>query len=193
MRPALCAERLVKRYGGVTAVDGVDLAVAAGEVVGLLGPNGAGKTTTLRMLAGILSPDQGQILVGGVDLAARRSGEAAPRLPLGDTQLCQRLTPARCSATSVGCTAWKRRPRAGSTRSWPTWRWARSPRGRAARSPRGRSSARNIARVPPRAAGAHPRRADDRARHHQRPLHRRVDPAGARCGQGHPLLDPHHE
>lgn len=94
MGPALAAERLVKRYGAFTAVDGLDLVVHPGEVVGLLGPNGAGKTTTLRMLAGILSPTEGRILIGGVDLAERPL-EAKQRIGFlsGDTQLYQRLTP----------------------------------------------------------------------------------------------------
>ncbi|MGK4007393.1 ABC transporter ATP-binding protein [Sorangium sp. So ce1036] len=94
MGPALLAERLVKHYGDLTAVDGLDLAVRPGEIVGLLGPNGAGKTTTLRMLAGILSPTAGRVLVGGVDLAARPL-EAKQRIGFlsGDTQLYQRLTP----------------------------------------------------------------------------------------------------
>lgn len=51
---------LVKRYGPVTAVDGVDLAVCSGEVFGFLGPNGSGKTTTLRMLAGLVPPTSGR-------------------------------------------------------------------------------------------------------------------------------------
>jgi spermidine/putrescine ABC transporter ATP-binding subunit len=54
---------LVKRYGGVTAVDGVTLEVDHGHVISLLGPSGCGKTTTLHMLAGFLEPDGGEILV----------------------------------------------------------------------------------------------------------------------------------
>jgi ABC-2 type transport system ATP-binding protein len=57
------------RYGGLTALDAVDMTVRAGECVALLGPNGAGKTTTLRMVAGLLAPDAGRIEVLGVDLA----------------------------------------------------------------------------------------------------------------------------
>ena len=60
---------LVKRYGRFTAVDRVSLAVPAGEIHGFLGPNGAGKTTTLRMIAGLLKPDEGRITIDGHDLA----------------------------------------------------------------------------------------------------------------------------
>jgi ABC-2 type transport system ATP-binding protein len=62
---------LTKRYGKFTAVDGISLEVARGELFGLLGPNGAGKTTTMRMIAGILQPTSGSILVGGVDMLSR--------------------------------------------------------------------------------------------------------------------------
>ena len=62
-------ENLVKRYGPFTAVDGVSLKVPSGEIHGFLGPNGAGKTTTLRMIAGLLKPTSGRILVNGHDLA----------------------------------------------------------------------------------------------------------------------------
>ncbi len=88
------AESLGRRFGDVTAVDDVSLQVRPGEIVGLLGPNGAGKTTTLRMLAGILSPDRGRVLVDGLDMQAdpiaakRRLGFLS-----GDTQLYQRLSP----------------------------------------------------------------------------------------------------
>ncbi|EYF01239.1 ABC transporter ATP-binding protein [Chondromyces apiculatus] len=88
------ATGLVKRFGKVTAVNGIDITVRAGEVVGLLGPNGAGKTTTLRVLAGILPPTEGRVRVGGVDVAERPL-EAKQRIGFlsGDTQLYQRLSP----------------------------------------------------------------------------------------------------
>jgi ABC-2 type transport system ATP-binding protein len=65
----IAIHELVKRYGPFTAVDGVSLEVAAGEIHGFLGPNGAGKTTTLRMIAGLLKPSSGRIVVDGHDLA----------------------------------------------------------------------------------------------------------------------------
>jgi ABC-2 type transport system ATP-binding protein len=61
---------LTKRYGGFTAVGGIDLQVPRGELFGFLGPNGAGKTTTLRMIAGILRPTSGTVEIGGVDIVA---------------------------------------------------------------------------------------------------------------------------
>ena len=60
---------LVKSYGDVRAVDGIDFDVAPGEVFGLLGPNGAGKTTTVEILEGLRTPDDGRAIVLGVDVA----------------------------------------------------------------------------------------------------------------------------
>ena len=62
-------EGVTKRYGSFTAVGGIDLEVPRGRIFGFLGPNGAGKTTTIRMMAGVLLPTSGRILVGGHDLA----------------------------------------------------------------------------------------------------------------------------
>ncbi len=59
MTKAIVAEGLVKKYGEVIALDGFDLAVAEGTVMGLLGPNGAGKTTAVRILTTLLEPDCG--------------------------------------------------------------------------------------------------------------------------------------
>jgi ABC-2 type transport system ATP-binding protein len=61
------ARGLVKRYGDITAVDHVDLTVGAGDVYGYLGPNGAGKTTSLRMLLGLIRPDEGSARLFGRD------------------------------------------------------------------------------------------------------------------------------
>jgi ABC-2 type transport system ATP-binding protein len=61
---------LVKTYGGFTAVDGVSLDVGPGEIHGFLGPNGAGKTTTIRMIAGLLKPTSGRVVIDGHDLAS---------------------------------------------------------------------------------------------------------------------------
>jgi ABC-2 type transport system ATP-binding protein len=61
------AQRLVKAYRGIRAVDDVSFAVQRGEIYGFLGPNGAGKTTTLRMLVGLARPDSGMALVRGID------------------------------------------------------------------------------------------------------------------------------
>jgi len=62
---------LTKRYGSFTAVDRVTLAVPRGALYGFLGPNGAGKTTTLRMIAGILRPTAGRVLIGGDDVVEK--------------------------------------------------------------------------------------------------------------------------
>ena len=70
MSDALTVTALSKRFGDKQAVDRLDLTVRAGELYALLGPNGAGKTTTLRMVTGLLKPDEGGISVFGADLRA---------------------------------------------------------------------------------------------------------------------------
>jgi ABC-2 type transport system ATP-binding protein len=64
---AVSAKGLVKRFGDRHAVDGVDISVPKGLIYGVLGPNGAGKTTTLRMLLGIIEPDEGERMMLGTD------------------------------------------------------------------------------------------------------------------------------
>ncbi|MFI8971441.1 ATP-binding cassette domain-containing protein [Nocardia asteroides] len=68
MPDAIVAEGLVKRYGQLTALDGLDLSVPEGTVTALLGPNGAGKTTTVRVLTTLLIPDEGRATVAGIDV-----------------------------------------------------------------------------------------------------------------------------
>ncbi len=87
-------ENLHKRFGPVTAVDGVGFTARDGAVTGLLGPNGAGKTTTLRMLYALMRPDAGSILVDGVDAVAEPQKAQARLGVLPDVSgLYPRLTP----------------------------------------------------------------------------------------------------
>jgi ABC-2 type transport system ATP-binding protein len=67
-------QNLRKQYGAFMAVDGIDLEVNPGEIHGFLGPNGAGKTTSIRMIAGLLKPTSGRIMVNGHDIATHPEG-----------------------------------------------------------------------------------------------------------------------
>lgn len=68
---AILTEKLTRRFGQLTAVDGIDLRVAAGEFFGFLGPNGAGKSTTIKMLTGLLAPTSGRMELLGLDFATQ--------------------------------------------------------------------------------------------------------------------------
>jgi ABC-2 type transport system ATP-binding protein len=67
--PLVVVDRLTKRFGSATAVDGISFAIPQGEIFGFLGPNGAGKTTTIKMLTGLLQPTSGRASVGGYNVA----------------------------------------------------------------------------------------------------------------------------
>ncbi len=114
--PVLAAEALVKRFGGVAAIDGVSLAVRSGEIIGLIGPNGAGKTTLFDLLAGEQEPSSGRILLNG--------------------KIAESAAPAARLAAGLGRTFQIPRPFAGMTlvenvmlsaqgqtgeRLWPNW------------------------------------------------------------------------
>ena len=73
--PAIVTERLTKRFGDLTAVDGIDLALPPGRIYGLLGPNGSGKTTLIRLLAGLARPSSGTARVLSVEMPSRANLE----------------------------------------------------------------------------------------------------------------------
>jgi ABC-2 type transport system ATP-binding protein len=79
----LILDRVQKRYGEITAVDGLSLALRRGEVLGLLGPNGAGKSTTVNLAVGLLRPDAGRVEIEGAgdprDAAVRKRLGVAPQ------------------------------------------------------------------------------------------------------------------
>jgi ABC-2 type transport system ATP-binding protein len=84
--PTLVVKGVRKRYGDTIALDGVDLDIAAGEIVALLGPNGAGKTSLVSIVAGLRRPDTGSVQVAGVD-ALRKPHAARARLGLAPQEL----------------------------------------------------------------------------------------------------------
>ncbi|MEG2572037.1 MAG: ABC transporter ATP-binding protein, partial [Erysipelotrichaceae bacterium] len=64
-------KNVTKTYGGTTkAVDNISLTIETGEIVGFIGPNGAGKTTTIKMITGVLNPDEGSITINGKDIVS---------------------------------------------------------------------------------------------------------------------------
>ena len=77
MTALLEARGVVKRFGGLTAIDGVDISVGAGEMVGLIGPNGSGKTTLFDCLSRVQTVDAGLIRFNGVDITAHRAHDVA--------------------------------------------------------------------------------------------------------------------
>ena len=103
---------LVKTFGSVRALDGLDLCVAAGEVHGFLGPNGAGKSTTIRALLGLLRTDGGMATVFGLDpwrdtVAIHRRLAYVP----GDVACGPTCPAARRSTCCCGCAGRRRSPR----------------------------------------------------------------------------------
>ena len=78
-RPVLEVEGLVKRFGGITALDGLDLSLREGEVLGLIGPNGSGKTTSFDLISGYQIPDEGVVRFEGIDITAMSPEERARR------------------------------------------------------------------------------------------------------------------
>ncbi len=83
MTPLLEARGLVRRFGGVVALDGLDLAVAPNEILGLIGPNGSGKTTFFNVVTGIYRADEGRVTFDGADItqARRRGRSTRPAFP----------------------------------------------------------------------------------------------------------------
>jgi ABC-2 type transport system ATP-binding protein len=94
MTTAIAVQGLARRYGAVTAVDGISFDVGAGEIFGLLGPNGAGKTTTLECILGLGRPDAGRIAVCGQDVRANpRDASARIGAVLQATGLQDKISP----------------------------------------------------------------------------------------------------
>src|SRR5262245_1356601 len=86
-------EQLTKKFGEITAVDGVSFTVGAGEIFGFLGPNGAGKSTTIKMLATLLKPTSGRASLAGFDVATQPDDvRRAIGLVFQDQSLDHRLT-----------------------------------------------------------------------------------------------------
>lgn len=105
--PAIACSGLRKSFGGVAAIDGVDLTVHHGEIVGLMGPNGAGKTTILDALSGFLVPDAGRVHFAGRDVT-EMAPQARAHLGLGRSFQDARLFPGLTvvETIAVSCERW---------------------------------------------------------------------------------------
>jgi ABC-type branched-subunit amino acid transport system ATPase component len=159
MSAALELRGLVRRFGGLAAVDGVSLALQPGERCALVGPNGAGKTTLIDLVTGVQRPDTGAVILAGVDVTrapAHRRARAGLARTFQVTRLFPRLTPreslalALCERRGAGWRPWRDAVReagaggeAGSLlRGCGLERWADEP---TARLPYGRARMLEIA------------------------------------------------
>jgi ABC-type uncharacterized transport system ATPase subunit len=97
----IAVENLVKRYGNFTAVDGVSLSVAPGQIHGFLGPNGAGKTTSIRIIAGLLKPTRGAspstVTISRVSRKPQRPRSGS--FPIGRSSTKSSPPPSSCAFT----------------------------------------------------------------------------------------------
>jgi ABC-type branched-subunit amino acid transport system ATPase component len=75
--PCLAAEGIVKRFGGIVALDGAELQVERGTMSALIGPNGAGKSTLFNVVTGVVAPDEGSVRINGLDVTGRALGDVA--------------------------------------------------------------------------------------------------------------------
>jgi ABC-type branched-subunit amino acid transport system ATPase component len=87
----LRVERLSKRFGGITAVDGATFEVERGTLTGLIGPNGAGKSTTFNLVTGVLTPDAGRVVFDGADITGLEPYEIADRGLVRTFQIAREL------------------------------------------------------------------------------------------------------
>ena len=101
MTPFLMATGLVKRYGNVEAVRGVDLTLAPGEIVGVAGPNGSGKSTLGRLLLGFAAPDEGRVLIDGLPPGEFRLREGVGFVREDGARGWERATPRQLLALRV--------------------------------------------------------------------------------------------
>ena len=77
-------KHVTKTFGSKKAVDDLDLTIPTGEIIGFIGPNGAGKTTTIKMMTGVLNPDEGDILINGKSIQKEPLVRPPPRLRDGN-------------------------------------------------------------------------------------------------------------
>jgi branched-chain amino acid transport system ATP-binding protein len=116
--PILEARHLTKRFGGATAIDGVCLSIAAGEVAGLIGPNGAGKSTLFDILAGDQRPTGGRVLLGGRDVQRE---PAHTRLQAGLGRTFQIPRPFTAMSVVENVMLGSQNP--PGERPWANWLW----------------------------------------------------------------------
>lgn len=111
----LRAEGLVKRFGGLTAVNGVSFSVRKGEIFGIIGPNGCGKTTTFNMISGFFPPTEGKVLFKGEEIQGRKAHQIC-RLGVGRTFQVVRPLARMTVLENVMAAAFCRAPRARDAR-----------------------------------------------------------------------------